>query len=156
MIQARVTENYGRLKGIVSTRRTIKGVVNIRHPKLKGRIQLFQSLLVSDTLDEHGGIIRTITGKVVKLQPKRIKPELTEQTVFPDIGYDGFSEVIVEAGGEIIDDYEGGAYDVTPLPFESQTFETKGKRMTDDVTVRAIPYYETSNVSGITIYIGGE
>ena len=156
MIQARVTENYGRLKGIVSTRRTIKGVVNIRHPKLKGRIQLFQSLLVSDTLDEHGGIIRTITGKVVKLQPKRIKPELTEQTVFPDIGYDGFSEVIVEAGGEIIDDYEGGAYDITPLPFESQTFETKGKRMTDDVTVRAIPYYETSNVSGITIYIGGE
>lgn len=123
MIKARVTENYGRLKGIVSTRHQIKGVINVRHPKL---------------------------------QPKRIKPELTEQTVYPDIGYDGFSEVIVEAGGEIIPDYDGGAYDITPKPYESQTFETKGKRMMDDVTVRAIPYYETSNVSGITIYIGGE
>lgn len=156
MIKARVTENYGRLKGIVSTRHQIKGVINVRHPKLKCRVQLYQSLLVRDTFDEHGGIIRTITGKVVKLQPKRIKPELTEQTVYPDIGYDGFSEVVVEAGGEIIPDYDGGAYDITPKPFESQTFETKGKRMTDDVTVRAIPYYETSNVSGITIYIGGE
>lgn len=51
--------------------------------------------------------------------------------------------------------YEG-EYTITPAPFESQTLETNNKLMHDDVTVLAIPYYETSNVSGITIYIGGE
>ena len=54
-----------------------------------------------------------------------------------------------------IDVYDG-EYIVTPIPYNSQTLETKDKVMADDVTVLAIPYYETSNVSGITIYIGGE
>ena len=49
-----------------------------------------------------------------------------------------------------------GEYIITPAPFTSQTLETRGKSMSDDVTVREIPYYETSNISGITIYIGGE
>lgn len=49
-----------------------------------------------------------------------------------------------------------GEYIVTPMPYESQTLETNNKLMLDDVTVNAIPYYETSNISGITIYIGGE
>ena len=50
----------------------------------------------------------------------------------------------------------GGEYVVTPKPYISQTLDTKEKLMADDVTVLAIPYYETSNVTGITIYIGGE
>lgn len=54
-----------------------------------------------------------------------------------------------------VDIYDG-EYVVTPMPYEAQILETKAKTMTDDVTVLAIPYYETSNVSGITIYIGGE
>ena len=54
-----------------------------------------------------------------------------------------------------IDIYDG-EYVVTPIPYDSQTLETKDKVMVNDVTVLAIPYYETSNVSGITIYIGGE
>lgn len=54
-----------------------------------------------------------------------------------------------------IDIYDG-EYIVTPKPFTEQILETKEKTMADDVTVLAIPYYETSNVSGITIYIGGE
>lgn len=49
-----------------------------------------------------------------------------------------------------------GEYTVTPKPFEEQTLETRSKLMANDVTVLAIPYYETSNISGITIYIGGE
>ena len=46
-----------------------------------------------------------------------------------------------------------GSYDVTPTS-AVQTLDTNDKLMTDDVTVRAIPYYETRNVSGTTIYIG--
>ena len=57
-------------------------------------------------------------------------------------------------GGEA--DIYTGEYVVTPIPFNDQVLETKEKLMADDVTVLAIPYYETSNTSGITVYIGGE
>ena len=56
------------------------------------------SLLISDTLDTNGGTIRTITAtKVVKLQTKTITPTSSAQTVNPDTGYNGFSQVTVEA-----------------------------------------------------------
>lgn len=54
-----------------------------------------------------------------------------------------------------VDIYDG-EYIVTPKPFIEQTLKTKDKLMINDVTVLEIPYYETSNISGITIYIGGE
>lgn len=46
-----------------------------------------------------------------------------------------------------------GAYTVTPKP-AAQRLATRQKRMTDDVTVQAIPYYEVSNESGTTVTIG--
>lgn len=55
------------------------------------------SILIEDTTDSHGGIIRNITGKVVKLQTKTITPTSSVQNVSPDTGYDGFSSVTVEA-----------------------------------------------------------
>lgn len=58
-----------------------------------------ESLIISDTIDSNGGIIRTITGKVVKLQTKTITPTSSTQVVNPDDGYDGFSKITVEAGG---------------------------------------------------------
>jgi len=51
-----------------------------------------------------------------------------------------------------IPDYEG-SYVVVP-EIRSQTLQTKDKKMTDDVLVREIPYYETSNIqNGITVFI---
>lgn len=50
--------------------------------------------------------------------------------------------------------YEGD-YIVTPR-IHAQTLNTKNKLMKDNVSVLAIPYYETSNLSGKTVYIGGE
>lgn len=49
-----------------------------------------------------------------------------------------------------------GAYKVIPAAFESQTLDTNNKLMTDDVTVTEVPYYETSNESGKTVYIADE
>lgn len=49
--------------------------------------------------------------------------------------------------------YEGD-YIVTPRAHEEVILETSDKLLTDDVTVLEIPYYETSNVSGYTVYIG--
>lgn len=52
------------------------------------------------------------------------------------------------------DDVYEGEYSVTPSS-AVQTLETRGKTMREDVTVLAIPYFETSNESGTTVYIGG-
>ena len=49
-----------------------------------------------------------------------------------------------------------GAYDVIPKADEETILETEGLVMADDVTVRRIPYFETSNISGKTVYIASE
>lgn len=46
-----------------------------------------------------------------------------------------------------------GEYEVTPRSYE-QYLDTNDKYMSDDVTVKQIPYFETSNDYGETIYIG--
>ena len=70
------------------------------------------SLLISDTLDVNGGIIRTITAtRMVKLQTKTINPTSSTQTINPDTGYDGFSQITVQLTVE--DDLEYGLTDGT-------------------------------------------
>lgn len=57
----------------------------------------------------------------------------------------------VRSGAEIYD----GEYIVTPQAWEQVILETSGKLMSDDVTVKEIPYHRTSNPSGgDTIFIG--
>lgn len=65
----------------------------------------------------------------------------------------GEVHVVTEyVGGEL---YQG-AYDVTPK-VDPQTMATKGKVMNDDVTIKAIPFFEVSNTSGgNTVYIAKE
>ena len=85
-----------------------------------------QSILVVDTLDENGGTIRTITAKnAIQLQTKTITPTSSQQIVNPDTGYDGFSQVTVEAS-------------------EGQTINNQNKTVTpseavQNVTVDGIP-----------------
>lgn len=56
----------------------------------------------------------------------------------------------------IINDAEiyDGEYDIIPKAFEEQELETKDKILKDNVKVREIPYFETSNIYGDTVYIG--
>lgn len=44
------------------------------------------------------------------------------------------------------------AYEITPKTY-TQKLETKSKLMKDDITVLEIPYFETSNEDGTTVYI---
>lgn len=54
------------------------------------------------------------------------------------------------------EDTYGGPYVVTPKT-EEQTLYTAKKLMTDDVTVKSVPYYATNNSSGgLTVYIASE
>ena len=58
------------------------------------------------------------------------------------------------SGGDV--EVYTGPYSVTPKT-EGQTLETANKRMVSDVSVKAIPFYDTSNTAGgQTIYIGTE
>lgn len=54
-----------------------------------------------------------------------------------------------------VENYRGN-YTVIPKPFKIEVLKTAGLKMMDDVTVEKIPYYETGNESGYTVYIGGE
>lgn len=59
--------------------------------------------------------------------------------------------VVVTSGGK---PYEG-AYEVTPT-VEGFTLPTAKRVMTEDLTVRRIPYYEMDNTAGTTVFIGSE
>lgn len=55
----------------------------------------------------------------------------------------------------ISEKYEG-SYSITPK-VEAQTMPTKEKVMVDDVTIKAIPFFDVSNTSGgSTVYIAKE
>lgn len=69
-----------------------------------------------------------------------------------DAKFDAYQEVTLYKDA---DPYLGD-YEVTPA-VGAQVLPTAKKLMADDVTVKAIPYYETSNLSdGETVYIGTE
>ena len=51
-------------------------------------------------------------------------------------------------------EYYVGEYDVTPK-IEQQVLSTNDKLMADDITVKAIPFYEVSNPQGGTTFIIG-
>ena len=48
-----------------------------------------------------------------------------------------------------------GEYEVTPK-VDAQTMPCAGKKMLKDVDIKAIPFFETSNEAGTTIYIAAE
>ena len=100
-----------------------------------------------DEEDSHGGIIRHI-----------LAVDISKDTVTPDKLMKGITAhnrlgqpiVGIATGG---DPYEG-EYTVVPKTTD-QILETEGKTMEDDVTVTAIPYYQTSNPQGgYTVIIG--
>lgn len=50
-----------------------------------------------------------------------------------------------------------GNYEVIPNAFNDKKLPTANKLLTQDVVVKKVPYYETSNIQqGITVYIAGE
>lgn len=58
--------------------------------------------------------------------------------------------------GNFVPTYEG-EYNVTPLAFQETTLKTKDKKLNQNIVVKEIPYYETTNQGGgNTVYIAGQ
>ena len=70
-------------------------------------------------------------------------------------GIGSLSGEITLGEGVYVPTYDG-AYTVTPKAHVEQVLETAHKLMSDDVTVFEIPYFETSNLNGTTVYIANE
>lgn len=50
-----------------------------------------------------------------------------------------------------------GTYEVVSKAHTDSYLETKDKKLTDNIHVKEIPYFETTNLSdGLTVYIGSE
>lgn len=49
-----------------------------------------------------------------------------------------------------------GNYTITPKASNKEVLQTKGSVMIDDLTIQQIPYFDTSNEYGTTIYIASE
>ena len=68
----------------------------------------------------------------------------------------GITGTITYGNGNAVPTYKG-QYQITPLAFEETTLKTKGKKLTEDVVIKEIPYFETTNLSGgYTVYIAGQ
>lgn len=63
-----------------------------------------------------------------------------------------FESIVIASEAPLYD----GEYTIVPKADREQILPTNGKRMADDVSVTRIPYYQASNVSGDTVYIGME
>lgn len=66
--------------------------------------------------------------------------------------FDEVQTVTEYIGGEVYD----GDYVITPKVSEQQAY-TAGKVMIEDLTIRAIPFFNVGNIQGgSTVYIGSE
>lgn len=57
---------------------------------------------------------------------------------------------IVSSGGA---PHYRGETTITPKAFAEQVLKTQGKYVEQDITIQKVPYWETSNTDGLTVYI---
>ena len=128
MAQSRIVQ-LGAIEGQISTNSELSG--QIEQPlELKGTIYAEQNL--KGTVNSKDSLVGTINS-VQQLMGKIEMPIINNQDI-PEYS---------------------GKYTVVPK-VTSQTLPTKEKILHENILILEIPYYETSNESGKTIYIGGE
>lgn len=94
----------------------------------------------------------TLTERVVNVDASIVGSVIeTSAEVSGDISVEAELTTTVYASGEY--DIYTGATDVIPLADAAQTLQTAQKVVMQNITVQKVPYYETSNDHGTTVYI---
>lgn len=73
----------------------------------------------------------------------------------PAVEFDVAGVRVIEVGTGGSKPYEGD-YEVTPKADSAVVLPTKDRFLSQDVNVKKIPYFETSNKTGVTVYIASE
>ncbi len=105
----------------------------------------------------------------ITIETEEVKPELSESPTYQvevseqDQTFSVSSENVQEIDAELSEAIQivstnlyQGEYIVIPKAQNEVVLETRNKTMADNVTVRKVPYYETSNITGETVYIATE
>lgn len=105
--------------------------------------------LTSDNLELTGSLSadEVLVGQLIS-QESNLQGNLSADSIL--------MEGIISIPPEIPTDIYEGEYEIVSKPFETSEIQTQGLKMRENIVVLEIPYYETSNVSGYTVYIGGE
>lgn len=110
------------------------------------QLQLDGELDIQLRLDGTAGLIDTLDGEC------ELRVQLDGDAELNNV-LDGECGIITQViGGDVYT----GDYIVTPKAHSETILATSGKAMANNVTVLKIPYYETSNLSGNTVYIANE
>lgn len=109
------------------------------------------SISVTPVLDDHPQLSEYVEGNIVEVTADIVGSIVT---VTPSLSGDvtvtaELTTAVHYSGSDIYD----GTYEVTPLAHDAVVLPTRHKQMRDNVTVFKVPYYETTNVSGTTVYI---
>ena len=124
----------GELKGTITAPAQLRGTIE--------QLNILTGVINTSSNEVYSGKLKTVISDTTSLVGK-----ITETGVLKG------SLSIPQSTGEVV--IYDGDYEVIPR-VESQTLNTRSKTMRDDFTILAIPYYETSNPTGKTVYIGGE
>lgn len=87
---------------------------------------------------------------VMEQEQKRYEVSAVTSPVIYEV--EALTETVIKR--EAVTDYDG-PYTAVPGT-EPVTLKTRDRYLTKDITVFQIPYWETSNTSGTTVFIGGK
>lgn len=85
----------------------------------------------------------------VELMERVVNVECAESLIGVSVNSTAY---IIEPAPDVYD----GIYDVTPEAHREVTLNTANTYLKKDVTVRKVPFFETSNRYGDTVYIASE
>ena len=123
----------GELKGTITAPAQLRGTIE--------QLNVLTGIINTSSNEVYSGKLKAVISDTVSLVGKITNTEVLKGNL-----------TIPQSTGEVV--IYDGDYEVTPR-VESQTLNTRSKAMRDDLTILAIPYYETSNPTGKTVYIGG-
>lgn len=117
-------------------------------------LSLNGKIIPSLSLNGKVGGTNQLSGKIAEIEQIKGKIE-SKINIIGAISLNNVLKGTLTIGGSGSYQEYSGSYEIIPKP-TAQTLKTTNKLMRQDVEIMSIPYFETSNVYGNTVYIGSE